>query len=467
MNGLLRWSWILATGLGVLTANAEPKLKLGVIGDSLSDEYFEDSSRAYAKNWLQQLAENRAIDPGPTAVAAGQPQGTWGSPRQTGYADNWATVWATSRSVLDSGQVTSLASQVVAQGIDCTVLAIGATDFNPYSAAYDGIYHGTWSAAQIQALERRTLANLRTALITLRRTGVPLILVNALDFGSTPTLALDPRATDTTKRQRVTSVLSDFNRRLRQLAQTYQIPLVDWFGLEQKLAGAPTNLVTVLLLGNTPIMMQQTDPGPGPGTNPTAGYIADGLHPHTTIQGVLANSIIAALASGYGVNLPVFTEEEILQHAGLPYGGADTLLARIGAYTNYVFLPVPLGPSGTFKFTFPTANTATNWHLQIAIRSKINSRNALPSLAAAAQLILPSGATIVFPEVPARYSCRTGYTLTFSHGTNVTLTPPQTARPASLAIRNLTFSTTNGSWQANGGKITYRQGSTRLVGVVE
>jgi len=462
---------VLVASVCALTASAEPQLKLGVMGDSLSDEYFENPTRAYAKNWLQQVAENRAIDPGPTAVAAGQPQRTWGPPRETGYAFNWSSAWATARSLLASGQATGLASQVAADGIGCAVLAIGANDFNPYSGAYAGIYDGTWSAARIQVQELRTLANIKTALVTVRRTGVPLILVNILDSGSTPALMDDPFFANATKRQRVTSVINDINRRLRQLAQTYQVPLVDWFGLAQSMAGSPTNLAPVLLLGNTPIKLQQTDPGPGLGANPTAGYVADGFHPHTTIQGVLANAIITALDSGAGANLPVFTEAEILQHAGLTYGGVDTLLARIGSYTNYVFLPVPLGPTGTYQLTISAVsagpNPAANWSLQIDIHNKVNSRNARPTLTAGARTILPGGDTIIFSEVAARYARQTGYTLVFTRGTNVTVSPPRPAVHATLVVRNLTFIPVDGNWQPHGGKITYRQGTEILAGVVD
>jgi len=468
MNILLRCGLLLlAACVGTLTANAEPRLKLGVLGDSLSDEYFEDSTRAYAQNWLQQLAAARMVDPGPTAAAAGQPQGTWGPPRQTGYAYNWAAVRPPWRSLVDTGQVTGLIAQVFADGIDCAVLAIGGNDFNPYSRAYAGIYYGTWSAAQIRAQERRTLADIRTALIAVRRTGVPVILVNILDSGSTPALATFPISADATKRQRVTAVLSDLNRQLRQLAQTYQIPLVDWFGLEQSLAGTPTNLMPVLRLGNTPILMQQIDPGPGPSSNPTAGYVADGFHPNTTIQGIFANTIIAALNSGDNAKLPFFTEAEILQHAGLPDGGTDTLLTRIGSYTHYVILPVPLGPTGSFQFTFQATNPPASWRLQIDLWNKVNPRNAIPNLVATAQLIRPDGATIVFPETPPRSSWKSGYTLAFQHGTNVTLNPLPLDGQATLVIRNLTFIQTNGNWQSSGGMITYRHGAEKLSGVVD
>src|SRR5262249_30920118 len=43
--------------------------------------------------------------------------------------------------------------------------------------------------------------------------------------------------------------------------------------------------------------------------------------------------------------VPLFSEAQILQHAGLTYGGSDTLAALIGPYSNYVtsYAPAPAG----------------------------------------------------------------------------------------------------------------------------
>ena len=467
MKGLVHGSLVCIASGYMLSANAEPMLKLGVIGDSLSDEYFEDSTRAYAQNWLQQLAENRTIDPGPTAQAARQPQGTWGPPRGTGYAYNWSAAFGTAQSLLSSGQAPGLAAQIVLAGIDCAVLAIGANDFHPYGNAYAGIYNGAWSPARVRAYERECLNNLKRAVVIVRRTGVPLILVNIPDVGATPAVATAPRYADAANREKVTATIQNLNAQLRQLATTYQVSLVDWFSLAQAMTGPPTNQQLVFVLGGVPIMMQQTDPGPGLDANPTAGFVADGFHPHTVVQGVLANAIMQALDLGTGANLSLFTDAEILDHAGLAAGSSGSLI--VGSYTNFVFLPVPLGPIGAFQFIFPIANggqtSTTNWSLQLTIRTKVNSRNALPQLSATAQLSL-AGGTIVFPEVAARYSHQSGYTLVFARGTNATLNPPQLATPTTLVIRNLTFSSTNGTWQPLGGRITCRQGSEILSGIV-
>jgi hypothetical protein len=62
---------------------------LGAMGDSLTDEYAEETYD-YAANWIEQLVLYRGIDVGRTAAEAGQPGGTWGEPRRTGFELNWA-----------------------------------------------------------------------------------------------------------------------------------------------------------------------------------------------------------------------------------------------------------------------------------------------------------------------------------------------------------------------------------------
>jgi hypothetical protein len=44
---------------------------------------------------------------------------------------------------------------------------------------------------------------------------------------------------------------------------------------------------------------------------------------------------------GYGENLSLFTEQEILDHRGIAYGGSDTLEAQIGPYSDYIINYVP------------------------------------------------------------------------------------------------------------------------------
>src|ERR1039458_3251664 len=251
---------------------------LGVMGDSLSDEYFEESYGTYATNWVQQLVVYRGVNVGPTAAAAGQPGGTWGSPRRTGYEFNWALSGDTSANLLSDGQDTGLAAQVVPFGITHAVLAIGANDFNPDflsypSSAYSPVYNGSWSTAQISNYVAQTLTNIETALATVVTTGVDMVLFNVLDYGKTPAVYNNFLYTTGSKRERVSAVIGQVNNGLVFLAQKWQVPLVDAFGLQKAIFGSNTNLQSTLYIGNVAIHLQQSDSNPTNSPNRTAASI--------------------------------------------------------------------------------------------------------------------------------------------------------------------------------------------------
>jgi lysophospholipase L1-like esterase len=318
---------------------------LGVMGDSLSDEYFEETYGTYATNWVQQLVNYRSVNVGPTAAAASQLNGTWGNPRRTGYEFNWALSGDTSGDLLTDGQDTGLAAQVSPDGITHAVLAIGANDFNPDfltypTAAYYHIYSGSWSSSQISNYIAQTLSNIETALVTVETTGVRMVLFNILDYGKTPAVYNNFFYTNGSKRELVSAAIEQANAGLASLAQKYQVPLVDAFHLQQVIFGSNTNLHQYLYIGNVAINLQQSDSDPTNHPNRTAAFVADGAHPHTTIQGLFANMALEAFSLGYANDVPLFTEQEILNHAGVAYGGSDTLMAQIGSYTNYVVLPI-------------------------------------------------------------------------------------------------------------------------------
>ena len=336
---------IVLLACGTLSAANAQISALGVMGDSLSDEYFEEGYGTYATNWVQQLVVYRSVNVGPTAAAAGQPGGTWGSPRRTGYEFDWALSGDTSGDLLTDGQDTGLAAQVSPDGISHAVLAIGANDFNPDfltypTAAYFNIYNNSWSASQISNYVAQILTNIETALVTVETTGVKVVVFNILDYGKTPAVYGNFFYTNGGKRERVSAAIQQANAGLLALAQKYQVPLVDAFGLQQVIFGSNTNLQQTLYIGNVAINLKQSDSDPTNHPNRTAAFVADGAHPHTTIQGLFANMALEALALGYGTEVPLFTEQEILNHAGVAYGGQDTLIAQIGSYSNYVVLPI-------------------------------------------------------------------------------------------------------------------------------
>jgi lysophospholipase L1-like esterase len=338
MTAAKNWAiWFLLIAFAILRCGSGWAAlgKLGAMGDSLTDEYWDDGVSSYATNWAQLVVVFRGIDMGPTAAQAGT--NTWGSPRNAGYKYNWARGGATTTTLLSQGQHTGLKSQVSSEGVSSGVLAIGPNDFGPGSSAFNNLYNGTWSAAQIQSYVNQAVNNIETALATVRTAGVSVVLANVIDPSPTPyTVSLYPNATN---RDRVSAAVRSVNGGMSNLAQKYQVPLMDWNGLTTAILGPNTNLHSTLKLGNVTINIRGSDPGP-PNSAPTNAFVADGFHPNTVFQGVFANVVLQAFNSGYEAGVALFTEKELLNHAGIAYGGSNTLQSEIGPYTNYIILPI-------------------------------------------------------------------------------------------------------------------------------
>jgi lysophospholipase L1-like esterase len=326
------WTLVVAL-LSAASAGAAP-IKLGAMGDSLTDEYWDSGTATYATNWAELVVNFRAVNMGPTAAQAGT--NTWGSPRNAGFKYNWALSGATTASLLTEGQHTGLSNQVSSESISSAVLAIGPNDFSPTGGSYFSIYSGSWSASQIQSYVNQSVSNIETALVTVRASGVSMVLANVIDPGMTP--AVTSLFSSAANRDRVTAAVQSVNSGVKFLAQKYQVPLMDWYGLGKAIFGPNTNLHPTLKVGNVTINLRGSDPGP-PNSAPTNAFVSDGFHPNTVPQGIIANLVLQALDSGYNAGLPLFSEQEILNHALIAYGGSDTLQAQIGPYTNYIVLP--------------------------------------------------------------------------------------------------------------------------------
>jgi hypothetical protein len=98
------------------------------------------------------------------------------------------------------------------------------------------------------------------------------------------------------------------------------------------------------------------------------------------------------------------------------------------------------------------ANIHDSWTLALKFSRKTVGKT--ERTFASAQLALPSGATIQFPERPARY-LKSGYTLSFVGGTNVTANPPVRNHRASIGIRRLGLTQQGESWTVTSGTIRY------------
>lgn len=343
--------WLVLGLCATLTA-AQPPGRLGAVGDSLTDEYAEESYD-YARCWTELLVEERGLSFGPTAADAGEPGGTWGEPRRTGYEDNWARFGATIDDALAAGQHLGVADGVVNRGVSHVVVNIGINDF--VDQAYDPIYNGSWTQGQIDAWIVGRVNLLGSIVDTITPTGASVVLLSVLDPSVTPFMQFiypDPAA-----REAAATALAQFRDAVLDLAQSRQIVLLDQFALGRAIFG--TNLAprSTLLVGNVAIDLTAADTLFG--TNPTAAFVHDFFHPNTIIQAVAATVVTTALNLGYDTGIPLLSEEEMLASAGISYGGSDTLMDEIGPLANFVTVPGQVIFNDGFEAGDTAAWTAT------------------------------------------------------------------------------------------------------------
>ena len=76
--------------------------------------------------------------------------------------------------------------QIPTSGIHYAVLEIGSDDIGPGGAAFNGIYNGTWTPAQIAAKVNTTVTNVKMAIDDLLATGVKVVVATAADHSVVP-----------------------------------------------------------------------------------------------------------------------------------------------------------------------------------------------------------------------------------------------------------------------------------------
>ena len=295
---------------------------LGVMGDSLSDEYadeFHPVPVASAKSWVELLAQNRAVNVGPT--------GHWGEPRRDGYKYDWARYGASSGTLLLLGEDTGVAKQASQGLVSHAVLFIGANDFYPGGSAYKGIYNGTWSQSQIDQQVSTVVSNIRSAVQTVTAAGTKLVVANLIDYGEVPLTR--KQYTNAAGRDRVAAVISTVNTQIAQMAAQFRVPVADLYGLGKLVLGTNQSPVTTLTVGGQPFLNWS-------GADRRFAFLPDGDHPNTVLQAMLANTFLTALNQGFGTDVSLFSEKDIDGLVGLPYGGHDT--ANI-PYSSFVILP--------------------------------------------------------------------------------------------------------------------------------
>ena len=291
------------------------------IGDSLTKEYeiefpiLNPSNPAAwgERNWLGLLSIHRGehVDIGPNAAA-------WPDLRVTGHEYNWAipgsktTEW---REVIEATLLSNVffvfnrtvSNSYLDDVADRVVIFLGGNDLKgAYGRHYDGADPTPFVNAQV--------SNITTIIDHVRSQNAtaPIVLVNMPDVGVTPVVKNDPDYSDASKRQRMTDLTNDLNKRLRTLATQKDIGFADITSLTNELTG-PQRYV----IGGVHFL-KSVDPD-SLSNDPVYLFSPDGFHPNTPAQLLFANAIACGFNERYpGLDpVPLFSTEEMLDILGL------------------------------------------------------------------------------------------------------------------------------------------------------
>jgi hypothetical protein len=290
-------------------SSTTPIVGLGVLGDSNSDEYRADDDRggqyaAVTFSWVELIAARRGLNLGAWD--------TWGEPRRTGYKYNWARSSATVHDAIISGQHTGLAEQVANGEVSHVIIWIGTNDFATWNGTYQEIYDGRLSGEALQAKIDTIATDITLAVDTILHAGkVKLLLVTIAERAISPdVMSQFPAAAG---RRRVSDAIHTLNAQLIGMAAARGVAVVDSNVLMQALLQR-VDKAGMLHVGSEQIRVF------GKGGEPHNGQLDDDAgHPGTVLSGLIANEIfIRPFDEQFGAAIPLLSDEEILQSAGLP-----------------------------------------------------------------------------------------------------------------------------------------------------
>jgi phospholipase/lecithinase/hemolysin len=269
---------------------------IAIIGDSISDEYrFYAPDRAAARNWVEILAATRGLPFGDPPVIPGRVN------RDRRFAYNWSQSGATTTSLMSQGQHTGLAAQVIdGAPINLAAVTIGTNDFAD-------LLIKSRSVADVRPVLERASANLAAILEALLGIdpALKIAVFTAVDLRPCPLLRgalnsglLTPRLADA-----YSDAVAAFNNRLLDLiaAERLRIVPVDINQLLAQVTAARPYVVgdleiDCIVAGNEPPHL----------------FLADGFHPGTIGQCLIANRFLAAINARFDTGIPLLSDAEML-----------------------------------------------------------------------------------------------------------------------------------------------------------
>ncbi len=311
--------WIVILILGQ-SLSSHAAVKVMAIGDSMTEEYhFEipfsapdsDPANANTMNWVEILDQQRGSE-----IDLGRYEGallSYRDWRDAGYEYNWgipgydtdmwmdiihaSLSWPAVELLPDSRSRAKLRRQY--DDVDVVVIMLGGNDVR---AHYGDLYRwqpGDTTAAQFIS---NIIDNLDDIIAEIRSidSSVPVVLANIPDLGATPDIIGDHP--DPAKRSNATAIIADLNQAVAALASARGATL------------APISHLTDRILSPDPLYIGAIEmiKGKDPENPPKYLFCKGGLHPSTNGQSVIANTLLAAINTATGSDIPLLADREIV-----------------------------------------------------------------------------------------------------------------------------------------------------------
>jgi hypothetical protein len=360
------------------TMLAASPLRIGALGDSLTDEYqFYAPDRTAAQNWVEILSTLRA-----SQVTFGDfSTTTRGETRNQGFAQDWARSGATAVGTDVSGAGTTFVNQynggdpagapgLLTQpgglsNVDAVVILIGGNDYESrlsqilsYTVQSSDVGSklseviGVQVLGALQGIPIDVLTGIGGAVQAIRAQdpNKPIVLVGTPDVGDTPLVikaneflnSLVPAADQNILINAFHSVAQGLTSTLQSFASQNGLGFVD---LDSLFNSFITNPVI------DGVYISPTTGGP----NYTDLFVGDDFHPGTVAQSILANAIVGQINTFFpGAITPLSTNEIVANAQAVQPVTSVSLSASTGS----------AAPGAPFTFTvqvqsFPNINSTT------------------------------------------------------------------------------------------------------------
>ncbi len=242
-----------------------------------------------------------------------------GLPNALGY------VGSSSSSILQPGnQIDQLVTQVQLGNVTLAIITIGDND---YINQATNIATGALSGPALASYQAQVAANITTAVNAVRAEGAYVVLGGFADILHSPASAsilANPVGAD-----RLANALADGRTLVSNFAVANNIPFIDFYALQKEVYDNGS-----AQLGGVDLILS------GYGADPHY-FFEDPFHAGIIVRGAITNLYIEAINQGYGTNIPLLSDQEILGFAGLGGEYESETFVNTYAYPKYVAVPEP------------------------------------------------------------------------------------------------------------------------------